>query len=237
MAELKKFLFDNFVIDGSSTKLPTPLPEIVDKNNQPVSIEDVLVLPEAELQEAEVLPQDIISPEETYTKEELENAKKEAENQGYDKGYALARQEIEDENNALLTDISQKLTVLLAQKEESEKAGEQEMAEIVKSTLQALIPTLLEEKATELVDKFLKDNFNNFKQNEKLSFYIHPDVISYIQDTIVKLANSYDFEGKIAIHKDSSLDKSSCRVEWDNGGVEYMPQQQLEQIENMLSEQ
>ena len=95
----------------------------------------------------------------------------------------------------------------------------------------------MEENAVALVDKFLQDNFNNFKYNEKLSFYINPDIISYIQDSIVKLANSNDFEGKISIHKDSSLERCACRVEWENGGVEYSPDKQLEQIGQMLDKQ
>ena len=70
-----------------------------------------------------------------------------------------------------------------------------------------------------------------------MSFYINPDIISYVQESIIKLANSNDFEGKIAIHKDSVLERCSCRVEWDNGGVEYTPCQQLEQVEQMLDKQ
>ncbi|MBR1606003.1 MAG: hypothetical protein IJ660_07870 [Alphaproteobacteria bacterium] len=230
MAELKKFLFDNFVIGGSDTKIPAPLPDIVDENQHPVPIEEVLVMPEADPQEVEPII-------ETYTKEDLSKSVAEAEKSGYEKGYEAARQELDNQNNALLTDISQKLTVLLAGSVDDENKREQETAELIKQALQTLIPSLLDEKAAELVDHFLKDNFNNFKHNEKLSFYIHPDIISYIQEIIVKLANSYDFEGKIAIHKDSSLDKSSCRVEWDNGGVEYAPRKQLEQIEEMLDKQ
>lgn len=230
MAELKKFLFDNFVIGGSATKLPDPLPEIVDENQQPVPIEEVLVMPEADHQE-------VAQSAETYTQAELKKYTAEAEKTGYDKGYEAARQELDNQVNTLLTDISQKLTVLLAQTTDDEKIKEQETADLIKQALQKLIPSLLDEKATELVNNFLQDNFNNFKQNEKLSFYIHPDIISYIQESIVKLANSYDFEGKIAIHKDSSLEKSSCRVEWDHGGVEYAPQKQLEQIEDMLDKQ
>lgn len=230
MAELKKFLFDNFVIGGSATKLLEPLPEIVDENQQPVPIEEVLVMPEADHQEMDHFA-------ETYTQEDLKKYTAEAEKAGYDKGYEAARQEQDNQTNTLLTDISQKLTVLLAGSAEEEKIREQETADLIKQALQTLIPSLLEEKAVELVDNFLKNNFNNFKHNEKLSFYIHPDIISYVQESIVKLANSYDFEGKIAIHKDSSLEKSSCRIEWDNGGVEYAPEQQLVQIENMLDKQ
>ena len=227
MAELKKFLFDNFIIGGRETKQPEPEVEIVEEENLP---------PVEEVEEVETVEENI-PQEETFSQEDLELKATEADRAGYERGYEAARQEQIEENNRLLNDISQKLTVLLAQCEDTGKQYEQEAAKVLKQALQTLVPPLLEENAIAMVTKFLQDNFNNFKQNEKLSFYIHPDIISYIQDSIIKLAISNDFEGKIAIHKDSSLDKSSCRVEWDNGGVEYTPSGQLEQVEQMLEKQ
>ena len=92
----------------------------------------------------------------------------------------------------------------------------------------------MEQQAAELVSGFIADNFNNFKDEAKLSFYIHPDIISYAQEKIASLANSYDFEGKIALHKDSSLAKNDCRIEWENGGVELNGADQLAKVTALL---
>lgn len=230
MAELKKFLFDNFVVGRGDTKMPEPLPEITASEEEK----------EEEIPEEEVVVESVepeVVEEEKYSREELEEQKVASEQMGYERGKADASESQTVENNKLLMDISQKLTVLLAQAEENNEIREQKMMQVIKQALQKLVPTLLEENAVALVDKFLRENFNNFKQNEKLSFYIHPDIISYIQDSIVKLANNNDFEGKIAIHKDSSLEKSSCRVEWNDGGVEYAPETQLAQVEQILDKQ
>ena len=226
MAEIKKFLFDNFIINGGDTKIPEPLPEIVEEESE-IPVEE----------EIEIKEEDHVEAEEVFSRRELEDKVAAAEHEGYENGYKQAKEEQEEEKNRLLNDISQKLTVLLAQCDNMGKQYEDEAAKVLKQALQTLVPPLLEENAQTLVNEFLQKNFNNFKYNEKLSFYIHPDIISYAQDCIVKLANSNDFEGKIAIHKDSSLDKSSCRVEWDNGGVEYTPGEQLSQVEEMLEKQ
>ena len=225
MAELKKFLFDNFVVGGCDTKLPEPLPDIVEE--EPETAEE-------QTPQVEVVPEPVVP---TFSQEELDAKVSAAAQDGYEKGYNSARQDIAAETNSLLADISQKLTVLLAHTDESDKTREHEAVQILKQALTTLVPSLLEENAAALVDKFLQDNFNNFKHNAKLSFYINPDIISYVQESIIKLANSNDFEGKIAIHKDSGLERCSCRVEWDNGGVEYIPSQQLEQVEQMLDKQ
>lgn len=226
MAELKKFLFDNFIVGGCDTKLPEPLPDIVDEEKTEPDKPDMSIsMPEPE------------PVEPSFTQEELDARTVVAEQNGYERGMEDARREIAAETNVLLNDISQKLTVLLAQAGEREKMRDKEAVQTVRQALETLVPTLLAENAEALVDKFLQDNFNNFKHNEKLSFYINPDIISYVQDSIVKLANSNDFEGKISIHKDGSLERCACRVEWDNGGVEYAPGEQLVQIGQMLDRQ
>lgn len=228
MAELKKFLFDNFIVGGCDTKLPEPLPDIVPE--EPAEVEE----PEVFTEQPEPEPEPV---EPSFSQEEVDAKTAAAEREGYERGLQSARNEIAAEANVLLNDISQKLTVLLAQSEAREKEREKEAVQTVRQALMTLVPTLLEENAAVLVDKFLQDNFNNFKHNEKLSFYINPDIISYVQDSIVKLANSNDFEGKISIHKDGGLERCACRVEWDNGGVEYAPGEQLSQIGQMLDRQ
>ena len=238
MAEFKRFMFDNFIVGGCDTKLPEPLPEITMEGENSDYFADFQYGDSGYQDDnIETNPEvEVIAP--TFTQEELNSqiatAVSVAEQNSYDRGYNDAQQEIVAESNRLMNDISQKLTILLSQTDENEKKREQEAMKVLQQALHTLVPTLLEEQAVDLVNKFLSDNFNNFKHNEKLSFYINPNIISYIQDSIVKLANSHDFEGKISIHKDSNLDKSSCRVEWDNGGVEYAPSEQLAIVENML---
>ena len=232
MTELKKFLFDNFVIGGKE-KAQQPIEiSIEEENFEKQSIEENIEETEEYNDQYSTVPS-----EETFSRSELEAREHQAEQAGYERGYTTAQQEQIAENNRLLNDISQKLTILLAQSESEEKVKEEDAVNLLKQGIMTLVPILQEENATALVSKFLEDNFNNFKYNEKLSFYIHPDIISYVQETIVKLAKTNDFEGKIAIHKDNSLNKSACRVEWDNGGVEYQPQEQLLQVDEMLNKQ
>ena len=57
-----------------------------------------------------------------------------------------------------------------------------------------------------------------------------------MQQQIAKLAHIHDFEGKISLHKDSKLEKASCRIEWENGGVCNNSDKLLEKIDNLLEE-
>ena len=97
MAELKKFLFDNFIIGGRETKQPEPEVEIVEEENLP---------PVEEVEEVETVEENI-PQEETFSQEDLELKATEADRAGYERGYEAARQEQIEENNRLLNDISQ----------------------------------------------------------------------------------------------------------------------------------
>ncbi len=240
MAEVKKFMFDNFIVGEPKAAVPEDTSAVVEEETIiPEEAVDVVVEPEES--ELPAQAEEIFIPQKTepviitYTQDELDSKVAVAEQTAYAKGSDEARTSIEAETNILLGNISEQLSKLLSAQDSEMQKQEQTTVNIMREALLTLVPTLLEEQAVALVDKFLKDNFNNFKHNAKLSFYINPDIISYIQDSIVKLANSHDFEGKIAIHKDAGLGRSSCRVEWDNGGVEYSPSRRLDAVSELLS--
>ena len=239
MAQLKKFLFDNFIIE---TKPEADVPAD-DSEELLCAAEELNVETEAqpepqktEFEEkiVEYEPVEEEPAEKSYLQSEVDEMLNAARQEGCEQGMRSSQQGLEAETNTLLADISQKLTVLLSDAGECRKEVENQALEMVKAVVAKLVPTLMEQQAAELVSGFIADNFNNFKDEAKLSFYIHPDIISYAQEKIASLANSYDFEGKIALHKDSSLAKNDCRIEWENGGVELNGADQLAKVTALL---
>lgn len=233
MAELKKFLFDNFVIeDKKKIKSKLEEPEEAVLPEQEVELEPIVVEPEPVVEEVEPEPEVI-----TFSEEEVAEKVKEAEKKAYERGLKAAQESIEQSQKELLESINNKLIALIANTIKAEETAEQEAFVLARAVVDKLVPGLNEEHAAEIVNKFIADNFNSFKNESKLSFYIHPDIISYAQETIAKLANSYDFEGKIALHKDASLEKADCRIEWENGGVERNSAELGERVKNLLAEE
>ncbi len=230
MSELKKFLFDNFVVgENKKNKLePAEEPEVFLQPSEPESSEPV----DADFAE---LPAE--EPEvKSYTEEEVADRIKTAEQDAYERGFKTSQEGIDATVSALLENISQKLTALVADTSSAETEREKQSMELVKTIVEKLVPGLSEEHAVEIVNGFISENFKNFKNEAKLSFYIHPDIISYVQENIAKLANSHDFEGKISLHKDASLGKADCRVEWENGGVERNTGRLVEKVEELLAD-
>ena len=237
MAELRKSLFDNFVIEEKRKNKP----EVVEP--EPEVLPAVEMQPEEEPEEKqedvrEADFEEIVPPGpevKTFTEEEVAEKIKIAEQDAYERGFKTAQEGIENTTAALLENINNRLMTLIAASAQAEENAEQEAFALARAVVEKLVPSLTEENAAGIVKKFIGENFNNFKNEAKLSFYIHPDIISYAQETIAKLANSYDFEGKIALHKDASLGKADCRIEWENGGVERNSAELGKKIEDLLA--
>ena len=120
--------------------------------------------------------------------------------------------------------------MLAANISDKEKQLENQALELAREVVVKLVPSIEKENAAALVAEFLSKNFKNFKNEAKLSFYFNPDIIKPMQETIARLANINDFEGKISLHKDASLSVSDCRIEWENGGVERSGEQALKKV-------
>ncbi len=236
MAEFKKFMFDNFIVEDTEKKIEediievveTPVPENVPE--QKTEVEDV----------QDVVCEEVIEPEpepiKTYTEEELAEQVRIAEQNGYEKGFKSSQCDIDAASVNVLNEINNRLLQLITDEQKQNSEMEKQSLDLVLSIVRKLVPSLLADEAKNIVNKFIADNFNNFKNEAKLSFYIHPDIISCVQKNIANLANRHDFEGKIALHKDNNLGISDCRIEWENGGVERNAGHLVGKIETMLEE-
>ena len=85
------------------------------------------------------------------------------------------------------------------------------------------------------IKSFLSDNFANFAAQDTLSFAFHPDAVALVANSLGRLAEQNDFEGKISVHKDVSLGLSDCRVEWKSGGVERKVSSTIDKVKSLIN--
>ena len=264
MAEYQKYMFDNFVItkDTEDKTVPVVLPEpketvineVVEVVSEPQE-ESVVEAAEAEPIEETISP--IVEPEiekelepeleaepepepqiiETgYSEEELADAVKKASTEAYEQGYNAAVDENAKQQNILLEEIKNQLMMIFAGLDTKKAELENTSLKFALAAVRKVFPTLEKERAEAEIKTFLSDNFANFAMQESLSFSFNPDMVSSVADSIGRLAEQNDFEGKIAVHKDKSLGLSDCRVEWKSGGVERIASKILDKVETLIDE-
>ncbi len=239
MAEYQKYMFDNFVIT-TSKKAEEDIPVVEEEVPAEIEAAEVAedeptgsdaVLLEDSIVEAEAKP-----VEHMYTESEFNEAVKAAEATGYEKGKQEAAEAEQNRHNVLLEGVKSQLMTIFAELEEKTARQEVSTIEFAVDLVRKLLPTMEKDRAEAEVKNFLAQNFANFAAQESLSFSFNPEVISLVADSIGRLAEQNDFEGKISVHKDNSLGLSDCRVEWKNGGVERNIEKSLDKVEQMITD-
>jgi len=127
------------------------------------------------------------------------------------------------DNTSLLNNIDAKLNLLLNQ-------GHQNILPLVKMILAELSPVLVEKESLAIVAAFIAEKFPDIGREKVLDFYFHPDIIYEIQPVLASLAEKNNFEGKLLLHKDSSLPVCDCRIMWGKNRYEFDSQQRIAAI-------
>ena len=227
----------------------TPTDELTEEQSETASLSDTEttidskkmtdVMPVSESEPEKIFEEEhvdnapeIIEP--SYSEEELKEAVKQAEEAAYSKGFQAASDDISEKHNLLLGDIKNQLMAIYAEIENKKSEIETSSLKFALGVIRKVLPTLERERAEAEVKSFLADNFANFAGQESLSFSFNPETVSLVAESIGRLAEQNDFEGKIAVHKDASLGVSDCRVEWKSGGVERSMTKTLDKIENLI---
>lgn len=135
----------------------------------------------------------------------------------------------QDETSLTLKNIERSLANLLAEKKSDNLF-------FIKTILRELSPILLEQESLKIVSDYIAKNFIKFADRKKLDFYLHPANINAIKNIIADYAEKFGYEGKIFLHKDSSLNPCDCRIIWDEHEISYDSNMILQKLEKMLTE-
>ena len=64
---------------------------------------------------------------------------------------------------------------------------------------------------------------------------IHPAIYESVSQKIKPMAERAGFGGKILIVADDQLGQQDCRIEWNDGGAEFLPDKTWLQSEELLN--
>ena len=264
MEGYRKYLFDNFVIEDKKISIDSEEIAFQDEAEYVVDdTDDFFVAEDDNSEKYEYAEDSFISTEDTnesvaeniisnietepkiientiiepsYSKEDMDLAIQEAEERGYQKGLEEAKQDALMQQNVILNEVRNQLMTIFADINEKTSQVEIEALKFAVNAIRKVLPTLEKERAEAEIKQFLSDNFSNFSTQDSLSFAFNPDSIALVADSLSRLAEQNDFEGKISVHKDVSLGIADCRVEWKNGGVEHRTVNIMNKIENLVCE-
>lgn len=243
MSKFQKFMFDNFIIKTEFEEHNKDESSLEQEELGSCDVEEIETSESSDAIEFFEMPEETYTIDEvvedasetiSYTEDEFQAAIAKAKAEGIEQGRDEILQSQEVSITTLFENVEQKLMQIFAMQENLEQDNEQKLLLLCRDIIKKLLPSMNEKYAQESIEMFLGEHFSHMVSSPKLAFYFNPEIISDVQSIIAKLANSYDFEGKISLHKDNSLAISDCRVEWEHGGVERREDKILDKIDELI---
>ena len=244
MADYHKYMFDDFVVENRKEGIPEaenePETEVVADSPSIESVEEEPQIKQTDLETtavydnfaADIKQEQII--EETYSKEDLEEAVRKASEEAYRQGKEESSVSQAAQQNKLLEEISNQLTAVFSRLSQKETEREEGALKVAVAVLRKVFPSIEKQAAETEIKKFLSENFASVSEQELLSFSFNPESISLVANSLGKLAEQNDFEGKIAVHKDNSLGLSDCKIEWKDGRIERRSEDFIDKVEDLI---
>ena len=180
--------------------------------------------------------------EPVFTQEEMDTAKRQAQEagrlQGLEEGREAAWQEamvsIEKQNSDLLSVIENSLSNLLDQTRKDSQTAFTTAVEFAMAVCKKVVPTLAEKNAIEEIQGLLEKNFHFLKDEPKISLRLNPFLADKVKPVLTDLIKKESYAGKISVIRDNTLPVGDCLVEWKNGGLQRNAQDVLNQTEELI---
>jgi flagellar assembly protein FliH len=168
----------------------------------------------------------------TFTLEELETARQEAERTGRELAAQEAAISLNADIAAALRDLADQTAILI---EERRRQGEFIATEAVRlSTLIArkVLPAMAEANALREIEALILSCFRDRPEESRLVIRLPDHLLDSLGAKLESLMRDTGFAGKPILLADPTLKRAEARIEWANGGAEWSFEAQLAELES-----
>ncbi len=205
LANAKPFLFDTSFDEPTTVKLSI-------ENN----IMDINEKTKGEIEKN--IPD--TPPPPTFSIEDMEDAKREAFNNGYKNGVDTTNAE----NDSKILDIMQLITAKLAILEDKQQsvneANSALLAQITGKILTKLMPSYVNNNGGDEIVFFLQTCISHIVDNDKIIIHVANDVRDNLEYKLSQICENAGFEGRIIIIGKDNMGSSDINIDWQNGNAE-----------------
>lgn len=162
-----------------------------------------------------------------FTEQDVEKARKE----GFDQGQKAALEQIESALNQSTQKLNTGIQALLAEDQQMQTAAIHTVLLVVRK----LLPSLFRQKSMAEIEDVICTALQERPEEPRIVIRVHPEILEPLKSRINELAAANGFNGKIMLLADENINvRSSCKVEWADGGAERLMDVLFSKIESTL---
>jgi flagellar assembly protein FliH len=207
MIVAKKFLFENDFDEPMPVKDKAAAAQVQNKP-APVSVPEPVIEP----------------PAPTFSEEDLaaacEQARKQGEQAGHQRGLVEGQQRLEAQMAAALSTISAQLTLAVRAATEAPVEITQAATELAMAILRKMHPALSAKRGLDEVEGVLAGCLDQLRNEPRLVAYVPNQLLDPLNERVAAISAARGFEGRVVLIGDPELADSDCRIEWADGGLE-----------------
>lgn len=164
----------------------------------------------------------------------VENARSQGFDEGYASGYATAKSELESDVLAMVTVLNMRLDEVSSRQQASYEFVTNSTMQVVKAIINKVIPHVFSNSGDQEVVAFVNEALKGLSSMGEMTVFVHPDLHKSIETLVQEKCSQFGDQLKILVKKDAELERTDCKVTWDDGGIEQIKSKLLVDVDQAL---
>jgi flagellar assembly protein FliH len=175
------------------------------------------------------------APEPSFSRDELEAARREGYEVGRKAALAEAMQSIEERAAAILKSLADGLEALLTGRERDTQETQRLSLEAMRVIAQKAVPALCRKEPLVEIESLVTDCLREAFDEPRIVLRVADPLFDVVQRRLGALTTSAGFAGKVVLLADETLGPGDARVEWAEGGAERDTRRLIGEIDGALA--
>ena len=164
-------------------------------------------------------------PELQFSAEDILEVRDLAYGEGYEEGMRDGAAKAAEAQEALKTDMLERLASSLQARTRQHQEGldiiAASMSQILVEAIEKLLPVYLKKHGAEEILEVFQSCIGNVQDISRIAVRVHADCSDDFEQELLEIARSRDFEKLLVIERDSSLAPGDIEIDWGTGGLEH----------------
>ena len=164
-------------------------------------------------------------PELQFSAEDILEVRDLAYGEGYEEGMRDGAAKAAEAQEALKTDMLERLASSLQARTRQHQEGldiiAASMSQILVEAIEKLLPVYLKKHGAEEILEVFQSCIGNVQDISRIAVRVHADCSEAFEQELLEIARSRDFEKLLVIERDASLAPGDIEIDWGTGGLEH----------------
>jgi len=166
----------------------------------------------------------------TFSLDDMEQARKNAHEEGRLLGHEQAKNSIEQQTEILVRSLVDHIDSLEKNEDRRYHEAINNSLVVTLKALEKLLPTIINVHNDALLKKTLEDFFADHSTRATMTLYVHPEM----KDAVAKYCTMLSPNLKLEI--DNALSHHQSRLEWEDGVFEFKPDEMIDTVLNIIKQ-